>query len=253
MLFHIVNAARDLVKSSFFLTERPDASKITLIEDLSPGGTREEAMRTVHKKSPVPVYGIAALWLLWAVFLPLYKLSHFLILAAASAGVYLLLRRFFPGHDETVEVPPEPTGDEELDALLAKGREAVKDYAALSQAVRDPVIREKTEELGGLTGQIFGILEENRELKSQVKRFADYFLPAPLKLLRSYRQLEEQNVSGENIDSSMGRIAAILDTTIEAYKKEIDALFEGKALDIETDIQVLEQMLKREGLTAGDF
>ncbi len=210
-------------------------------------------MRTVHKKSPVPIYGIAALWLLWAVFLPLYRLSDFLILGAASVGVYFLLRHFFPGRDVTVEEPVRPTGDEALDALLATGREAAAEYRRLGGEISDPVIREKAETLGELSGRIFAILQENPGLKSQVKRFADYFLPAPLKLLKTYRELEGQGVRGENIRGSMEKIASILDTTIEAYKKEIDALFEGKALDIETDIEVLEQMMKREGLTAGDF
>jgi hypothetical protein len=44
-----------------------------------------------------------------------------------------------------------------------------------------------------------------------------------------------------------------LDTTVEAYRKQLDALFANQALDIETDITVLENMLKKEGLTDGDF
>jgi hypothetical protein len=59
--------------------------------------------------------------------------------------------------------------------------------------------------------------------------------------------------TGENISGSMQRIGAILDTTLAGYRKQLDALFADQALDIETDIVVLEDMLKREGLGTKDF
>ena len=43
----------------------------------------------------------------------------------------------------------------------------------------------------------------------------------------------------------------MLDTVIVAYKKRLDSLFANQALDIETDIEVMNTMLAREGL-AGD-
>ena len=52
----------------------------------------------------------------------------------------------------------------------------------------------------------------------------------------------------------MKSINEMLDQAIEAYKKRLDSLFENQALDIETDIEVMNQMLAREGLSGGkDF
>ena len=65
--------------------------------------------------------------------------------------------------------------------------------------------------------------------------------------------MREQNISGENIDSTMDRIDDILSVLISAYTKQLDALFAGSALDIETDITVLESMMKSQGLTDSDF
>ena len=45
----------------------------------------------------------------------------------------------------------------------------------------------------------------------------------------------------------------MLDAAADAYRRQLDALFANQALDIETDITVLETMLKREGLSGGDF
>jgi len=46
----------------------------------------------------------------------------------------------------------------------------------------------------------------------------------------------------------MKRINEVLDTTVLAYEKQLDALFADQALDIETDIEVLKTMMKKEGL-----
>ena len=50
----------------------------------------------------------------------------------------------------------------------------------------------------------------------------------------------------------MSSIEDMLDTAIEAFKKQLDSLFANQALDIETDISVMNQMLAREGLSDDD-
>ena len=40
----------------------------------------------------------------------------------------------------------------------------------------------------------------------------------------------------------------MMDTIVQAYDKQLDALFGEEALDISTDITVMENLLAREGL-----
>ena len=56
-------------------------------------------------------------------------------------------------------------------------------------------------------------------------------------------------VQGENISSTMFDIEAMMQTIASAFEKQLDNLFENEALDISTDISVLETMLQQEGLT----
>lgn len=86
-----------------------------------------------------------------------------------------------------------------------------------------------------------------------IKRFSTYFLPTTIKLLNAYDRMGDINAYGDNINATKQRITDILDTTIKAYEKQYDALFANQALDIETDITVLENMLKKEGLSGSDF
>ena len=61
--------------------------------------------------------------------------------------------------------------------------------------------------------------------------------------------MEEQGIRGENIRRTMQEIETVLDTVVEAFNKQLDNLFSDQALDISTDIQVLETMMAGEGLT----
>ena len=83
----------------------------------------------------------------------------------------------------------------------------------------------------------------------QIKKFFRYYLPTTIKLLNAYDRMSSQGIEGENIDKSISSISEMLDVAIAAYKKRLDSLFENQALDIETDIDVMNQMLEREGLS----
>lgn len=212
-------------------------------------------MKTIKKPSVIPLYGTALVWTLYCLIFPLYKLSDFCFLIAVGAAAYAVLTKFFPGKTITVEVPPEPvtTGNEQADALLREGEAAVKELHRLRGSIRNPQVCGKIDELINLVDKIFKDIIEDPEDIPQVRRFAAYYLPTTMKLLNAYDRMASQNVGGDNITGTMRRIEDILDTTVQSYRKQLDALFANQALDIETDITVLESMLKREGLSGKDF
>ena len=55
------------------------------------------------------------------------------------------------------------------------------------------------------------------------------------------------------LSQTKGRIEATMDTIISAYRKQLDNLYLTDTMDVDTDIDVLETMLKRDGLSASDF
>ena len=209
-------------------------------------------LREIKKKSPVPIYGLAAFWLVYCLIFPLYRLIHFIILAVLSAVVYFALSKVFPGTVEYVE-EPKTTGNPDHDALLSEGELAVSEMKRLSAGITDAEVKAKVARLITLTDKIFKDLLEDPNDYKMIKRFSSYFLPTTIKLLNAYDRMSDINVDGENISATKKRITDILDTTIAAYEKQYDALFANQALDIETDIIVLENMLKKEGLSGRDF
>jgi 5-bromo-4-chloroindolyl phosphate hydrolysis protein len=208
--------------------------------------------KEVKIKQAAPIYGTAAVWLIYCLFFPLYKLWHFAILLVIGFGAYLLFSRIFPPKTEYIE-EPVTTGNPNIDALLAEGERASKEMSRLRDAICNEKVKSKIGDIIKTTDLIFKDLLQDPSDYRQVKHFADFYLPTTIKLLQTYDRMGSIGGTGENVTGTMQRIEAILDTTLEGYRKQLDALFADQALDIETDITVLKSMMKKEGLAGRDF
>ena len=78
-------------------------------------------------------------------------------------------------------------------------------------------------------------------------------MPITLKLVTSYKELNEQLVQGENIKTAKNEIEKSINLINTAFENLLDDMFEDVVLDISSDISVLETLFKQEGLTKNDF
>ena len=104
-----------------------------------------------------------------------------------------------------------------------------------------------------VTGKILDYVAQHPDKRPQIRKFLNYYLPTTLKLLNAYDRMGSAGVSGANINGTMGKIESMMDTIVSAFDRQLDALFGDEALDIATDITVLEQMLAGEGLSGSEF
>lgn len=98
--------------------------------------------------------------------------------------------------------------------------------------------------------RIFFFIRKHPEDVGQIRTFMNYYLPMTRKLLQSYNMLEEAGVAGENMRSTKQSIEETLETLAGAYRQQLDNLYAAQAMDISADIDVLEQMLRRDGLNS---
>ena len=218
------------------------------------------------KKKVAPVYTFAGVWLAAACFLPLYRLWALLLtLGLAGFSAYLVGKHAGKKEREAAQAeekqpepaktpaPPKSYGPE-IDPILQEGNRALGEMGRIYMSVQDVEVRKKINELMRITDKITQDAIHDPSDIPQIKKFMNYYLPTTIKLLNAYDRMSAQGIEGENLDKSMKSINEMLDQAIEAYKKRLDSLFENQALDIETDIEVMNQMLAREGLTGGkDF
>ena len=210
-------------------------------------------MANIVKKSPWPVYAVGLVWLVFGLFLPLYKLIHFLAAAGLSIAAYLVVKKLCP--DQTLTIPdpepePEPvtTGSPELDELIRQRDLALSEMHRLNDSIEDPKISAQIDHMEAVTAKIIAHVVEHPRKLPQIRKFLNYYLPTTLKLLNAYDRMDAAGVSGANIDGTMGKIETMMDTIATAFDRQLDALFGDEALDISTDITVMETMLAREGL-----
>lgn len=135
------------------------------------------------------------------------------------------------------------------------------EYERIVEAIRqadvdidDEAMSEKIRRMQTITAAIFREVEAHPEKRSQIDRFLNYYLPTTLKLLNNYARIEEQGVTGQNMAKAKADIERIADTLVEGYEKQLDTLYRAEAMDIAGDVSVIENMMKRDGLTgAKDF
>ena len=139
--------------------------------------------------------------------------------------------------------------------------EAEKGYSGILRNIRrandkiaDPVLSEKISQLESITAQIFRAVEEDPKKAERIDTFLNYYLPTTQKLLDSYAQFESAGVEGENLSQAKQRIASTMDMIIRGFSYQLDQLYRTDAIDIDTDIRVMESMFRQEsGAVADDF
>ena len=138
-------------------------------------------------------------------------------------------------------------------------KEANEGYAGALRAIRsandriaDAVLSEKIDHLETVAGKIFREVEQHPEKQQQAATFLNYYLPTTLKLLDSYAKFEEAGIEGENLSRAQERIEETMDALIKGFDKQLDDLYRNEAMDIDSDIRVMENMLRRDTASVED-
>ena len=206
--------------------------------------------KIVHK-SAAPLYAAAVVWVLYALLFPLHRLTHFIVVILASALVGGIAKLICKDVVEEVEVPAEPetTGNAELDKMIDACDKAIAEMKRLDDNIADEKISAQIVRLGTLTEKILGQVKADPAKLPQIRKFMNYYVPTTLKLLNAYDRMGAQGVEGENISGTMAKVEQMMGTIVIAFEKQLDSLFGSEALDISTDITVLDKMMAREGLS----
>ena len=146
-----------------------------------------------------------------------------------------------PNEKKPAKARKTGTENEDFEAKLREIRQ-------LNDEIEDRAVSDRIDRIGELTASIFRVVREKPEHAEEVRKFMNYYLPTTLKLLKSYSLMEKQSYQGENIQASRKKIESVLDTLIHAFEQQQDRLFKTEALDVETDISVLETMMASDGL-----
>lgn len=169
--------------------------------------------------------------------------SGMLFRSQAAATAYFDRTRQQKEEQEQSQVQPEAA--EGYTGILRQIRQ-------LNDRIADETLSLKIDRIEQVSGRIFKAIEDTPAKKNAAGTFLNYYLPTTLKLLENYADFEEAGVSGENLSQAKSRIAATMDNIVAGFEHQLDELYRTDAMDVDSDIRVMETMLRRDTASAAD-
>lgn len=122
----------------------------------------------------------------------------------------------------------------------------------LNDRIADEALSAKIDRLEQVSGSIFKAIEDDEDKRAAAGKFLNYYLPTTLKLLENYASFEEAGVSGENLSQAKAKIEKTMDSIVAGFEHQLDELYRSDAMDIDSDIRVMETMLRRDTASVAD-
>ena len=151
-----------------------------------------------------------------------------------------------PAPRETA-VPKEEPSEPSYESILLGFRRANDRIAGVE-------LSGKIDRLEQISRLIFREVEAHPEKRESIRTFFDYYLPTTQKLLDAYADFEETGADGEHLREAKERIEQTMDAIVEGFAHQLNLLFSDEAIDVVSDIKVMEAMLHRDTASvAKDF
>lgn len=167
----------------------------------------------------------------------------------AEGKLYLTEMGYRAPEPPRAEEPPQPSAPQ---SARAEDHAILREIRQINDDIPGELMSAKIDRIEEITGKILAYQEKYPQREGQLRSFLNYYLPTTLKILRSYAQLDAQGVEGENISAAKTRIEGMMDQVVAGFEAQLDKLFQGEAMDITTDVEVLENMLRSDGLSGGE-
>ena len=126
--------------------------------------------------------------------------------------------------------------------------DSIKTIRQAVMEISDEAMRDCLFELSGSIGKIEKKLKENPELEKMdiVRKFDETYLPRTLDLIEKYRK-------GDGSPETMAKIKETLGICAEAFDNIEESIYNRESEDTLADIEVIKQLLAREGFLDSDF
>ncbi len=195
-----------------------------------------------------PFIGAGAIWCIYAILFPFYRMTDLLIAAVLSIVSYIAIRRFVKEPPQKPIQEPEPVLTQEAAKELFRQAESLRKAAF---GIEDKEVADHADSIARTVEKIARNIEEDPKDAPKIRSLIRHYMPSITGLFDSYRTFEMQEIDGENLSAAMHKIKASLEDIDQALKKQLDRLFDIDVLDISADIAVLEHLMAKDGLTNG--
>ncbi|MQN01628.1 MAG: hypothetical protein FRC54_06870 [bacterium LCO1.1] len=153
--------------------------------------------------------------------------------------------------EEAEEAAASENLSEEAKKVIEQGEQYIEDFHHLNEIIPDQSMSEKLDKLENITKRIFSAVKKKPETAPHLRKLLDYYLPTTKKLVQTYASAQNQPDT-ENISQMKSEIESSLDLINAACEKILDQMFMDDAWDVSSDVDVMKQMMKQDGLVDDD-
>jgi 5-bromo-4-chloroindolyl phosphate hydrolysis protein len=156
----------------------------------------------------------------------------------------LITRRKLPKVDMSMSgVSPEMLAE-----ALRDGRSKLAEMRSIASRIQNPLVQFKVKQISDITEKILLDIQKDPNDLKPARQFLSYYLEATCKILRGYVDLSDKKVADPDVQTSLRRVEGLLDTIRKAFLQQHAQLLQNDVMDLDTEIQVLENTIKMEGL-----
>ncbi len=141
----------------------------------------------------------------------------------------------------------------ELAQLLDEGQGYLKEIHRLNEGILGERVSNKLYTIEDVVSSILEQVKRRPEKMPDLRKFMQYYLPMTVKVVRTYRDFENESLPSSQLEESKREIEETLDKVQAAFVRLREKLFAEDIMDISADMDVLEAMMSQEGLISNDF
>lgn len=186
----------------------------------------------------------------YGVIFGLGSLFSYIIAAIVFKALYNKGKKYYPDREVVIEHAPK-SGDSACDAMILEGRASLKKIREANDLIADPQLSVRIDSIEESCRLILLRLEEQPAMIGSLRTFLRYYLPTTLKLLDARAKLETgvASTAAKNVRTRINDALGVID---DAFKKQLAALDEFRFLNLESEMDVLQDLLKADGLISDE-
>ena len=151
-------------------------------------------------------------------------------------------------HEKSRQIPL--TGDPIADPMIENGLQLTEQIERnLTLLTDENDLAASVSTVDEKTRQILQSVSEAPEKASRIRKFIHYYLPTATKLLNNYCVMKQRGISGDELEKARSSALEGYSMISTVCEKQLDLLHSENMLDMDTDLDVLETMLIRDGYT----
>ena len=134
-----------------------------------------------------------------------------------------------------------------VDAVLKDAKNKAKFIAGSVSKIDDNDIKNYLTEISYTTEKIVESVSKNKKKIKRNEKFFTYYLPITVGIINKYDEIENQNLSSKEVKEFYTKAKESLKEINNSFKKILNNLYSSDIENAETDMKVLNNILKSDG------